>query len=45
MVVDLGRFSPGQALGPGLLTVVEQVPDVVMAQDVTQVGPAPAASV
>jgi hypothetical protein len=36
MVLDLGRFRPGEALQPGLLTVVEQVPGLVMWDDATQ---------
>lgn len=37
MLIDLKRFSPGQELQGGLLTVVEQMPGLVMAADKTQV--------
>lgn len=38
MVIDLKRFSPGQELQAGLLTVVEQMPGLVVAADKTQVS-------
>jgi hypothetical protein len=37
MVVDLKRFKPRQGCEPGLLWVVEQVPGLVVAQDMTEV--------
>lgn len=36
MIVNLGRFKPGQQLQPGLLTVVETVPGGAYAADTTQ---------
>lgn len=36
MVVDLKRFSPGKELQPGLLTVIEQIPGLVLSADKTQ---------
>eukprot|EP00879_Flechtneria_rotunda_P009863 GHRR01010315.1.p1 GENE.GHRR01010315.1~~GHRR01010315.1.p1 ORF type:complete len:548 (+),score=138.18 GHRR01010315.1:757-2400(+) len=36
MVVDLNRFTPGQELQEGLLTVVEQIPGLVVSADKTQ---------
>jgi hypothetical protein len=37
MVVDMKLFSPGEELQPGLLTVVEQIPGLVVSADTTQV--------
>lgn len=37
MVVDLARFRAGQALEPGLLWVVEQIPGRVSSADLTAV--------
>lgn len=37
LVVDLNRFSPGEELAPGLLTVVEQIPGRVVWGDATTV--------
>jgi hypothetical protein len=34
--VDLRRFEPGQALQPGLLTVVETLPGGVVVSDTTR---------
>jgi hypothetical protein len=36
-VVDLNKFSPGSELQPGLLTIIEQMPGLVMAADLTEV--------
>lgn len=36
LVIHLGMFHPGQALSPGLLTVVEQIPGHVWWEDRTQ---------
>lgn len=36
MVVDLKRFTPGEALQPGLLTVVETLPGGHKVADTTQ---------
>ena len=38
MVVNLNKFKPGQELQRGLLTVVEQIPGLVVWDDKTQVG-------
>jgi hypothetical protein len=38
IVVDLKLFSPGAELQQGLLTIVEQMPGLVMTADKTQVG-------
>jgi hypothetical protein len=38
IVVDLKLFSPGAELQQGLLTIVEQMPGLVMDADKTQVG-------
>jgi len=37
MVVDLARFKPKHELSPGLLWVVEQLPGMVVAADLTEV--------
>lgn len=39
IVVDLNKFHPGAELQPGLLTIVEQMPGLVMSADLTQVPP------
>ncbi|GHP11886.1 phospholipase B domain containing [Pycnococcus provasolii] len=36
MVLDLSLFQPGSALEPGLLTIVEQVPTLVVTGDATR---------
>ncbi len=36
MVVDVGRFQPGQPLPAGLLTLVEQTPGRMYWRDVTE---------
>lgn len=36
MVVNMGLFSPGKALSPGTLWVVEQIPGLVVDGDMTQ---------
>jgi hypothetical protein len=38
IVVDLNKFSPGSELQPGLLTIVEQMPGLVMSGDLTSVS-------
>lgn len=38
IVVDLNKFSPGSELQPGLLTIVEQMPGLVMSGDLTPVS-------
>lgn len=38
IIVDLKKFSPGSELQPGLLTIVEQMPGLVMAGDLTTVS-------
>jgi hypothetical protein len=38
IVVDLNKFSPGSELLPGLLTIVEQMPGLVMSGDLTPVS-------
>jgi hypothetical protein len=38
MIVDIKRFAPSQELQPGLLTVVEQMPGLVVSGDKTQVS-------
>ena len=35
MVVNVGLFKPGEALAPGTLWVAEQIPGLVVADDVT----------
>ncbi|PSC74620.1 Phospholipase B-like 1 isoform A [Micractinium conductrix] len=37
MIVDLSKFSPREALQPGLLWVAEQIPGKVVAADVTNI--------
>lgn len=37
IIVDLNKFKPGSELQPGLLTIVEQMPGLVMSGDLTQV--------
>jgi hypothetical protein len=37
IIVDLKLFSPGAELQPGLLTIVEQMPGLVLSADKTQV--------
>lgn len=37
IVVDLKKFTPGSELQPGLLTIVEQMPGLVVSGDETQV--------
>ena len=37
MVIDLKLFTPGQLLVPGLLTVVEQIPGLVVYADQTNI--------
>lgn len=34
-ILDLKRFSPGEALAPGTLTIVEQIPGLVLSGDAT----------
>ncbi len=36
MVIDLKLFKPGQLLEPGLLTIVEQIPGLVVFADLTE---------
>jgi hypothetical protein len=38
IVVDLNKFQPGSELQPGLLTIVEQMPGLVVSGDLTQVS-------
>ena len=36
MVIDLKVFQAGQQLQPGLLTIVEQIPGLVLFDDLTE---------
>lgn len=37
IIVDLNKFSPGSELQSGLLTIVEQMPGLVVSADMTEV--------